>query len=118
MSLLKHITAEIARALAVLAMVFLCFGATPPDAGSAQSAVSTPGTLAVIVSSLCGHDAQSVACHAPTNCCRPDLAALPPRAASAEPAFAAPVAVAYARIAAPLANAAAVPSFRSRAPPV
>jgi len=118
MPLLKHITAEIARALAVLAMVFLCFGATPPDAAGGPTAVSTPGTLAVIVSSLCGHDAQSVACHAPTNCCRPDLAALPPRAPSVEPAFAAPVAVAYARVAAPVAGAVTPPSFRSRAPPV
>jgi hypothetical protein len=99
-------------------MVFLCFGAAPPDSQSGRQTFAAPGTLAAIVSDFCGHDPQSIACHAPTNCCRPDAAVLPTRSLLAGSAFAAPLRVAYGSVKA-LPLAALVPAgFRSRAPPV
>ena len=118
MPMLRHMTGDMARAFAVLAMVLLCLGSAPADSLSGRMVVTAPGTPAVIVSSLCGHEQQSVACHAPTNCCRPDYALLPQRAPLLVAAFGSPAAVAFGVSAPDRGAAAARALFQSRAPPL
>jgi len=118
-SIARQIANDIGRALAVLAMVFLCFAGAVPDNSGGGSVVQQAGVAASSFQSLCGgHGQPQLACHAPTACCRPDQALLPPSTLAAEPAFQRVAAVSYPQMPA-AGNAISAPSpFRSRAPPV
>lgn len=121
MTIARHIVNDLARALAVLAMVFMCLSAGPATASDDSTLVQQASAVASQSQSLCGggHDqGQQLACHAPNACCRPDQAILPPDRFDVEPAFARVVAVAWGAFAPAAMVRAADPTFRSRAPPV
>lgn len=119
MSIARQITNDIGRALAVLAMVFLCLAATSSDSAAGASVAQQAGLAASTSQSLCGgHDQPQLACHAPDACCRPDQALLPPSTVAAEPAFERITAVSYPQMPAAGEPATAPSAFRSRAPPV
>lgn len=119
MVIVRHIANDIGRAIAVLAMVFLCFAAAPPTAVADATLAQQAGAAASTFQALCGdHGQPQLACHAPDACCRPDQALLPPSLLSVEPAFGGVVTVAYAAERPLPPGASAVAGFRSRAPPV
>ena len=100
---------ETVFALAVLALTFLNFG---------HLSVSASGSLQVTPDVWCGDPmTPGGASHAPCHACRVDGAALPPPPAEAIPVAFATHAVAYARIAAPLAPATALATAQPRGPP-
>lgn len=119
MSTVRQMVSDVARAAAVLAMVFLCFAAAPPDLAGPGSLTQQAGVAGTLVQALCGgHDQPQLACHAPNACCRPDQALLPPRTPLPGSAFGRVAAVVYAAIV-PAGTAQQLQQgFRSRAPPV
>jgi hypothetical protein len=114
---LRHITNDLGRALAVLALVFLCFAA-PVDA-SASTTIQQARALGALLAAPCGHDGQpQLACHAPNACCRLDVGLLPAPVAMAELDDRSASAVPYAIAPPSLFVATMDKPFRSRAPPV
>lgn len=98
MAINRHIAAELVRALAVLALVFLSFGHQPAVAVAHDHEVLT----AAVTASMCG-DAPADTTHAPCHACRIGGGAdLPPPCGGlvhlptlAEPAFPERAAVAF-----------------------
>jgi hypothetical protein len=119
LSLFKTVALDVSRALAVLAMVLMALATSPVDA-TPTSVAAQASQLGSSYSALCGGDHQPLqfGCHAPNNCCRPDLIALPPRQPEIVPVFARAMAVVYAPAADAVAKARITLAFRSRAPPV
>jgi hypothetical protein len=77
----RSMTAELVRALAVLALVFLSFVHQP------AAATGNDGFTATSVHEFCGSPHDEPAGHAPCHACRADPAVLPAPPATAEPAF-------------------------------
>lgn len=84
MSLVRDICGEIAKALAVLALVFLSFAHQP--VAIAQPADGDVFSLADI-HSYCGSPAEEEPGHAPCHACRAGVADLPAAPCVAEPAY-------------------------------
>lgn len=90
MALVRHITADLVRAFAVLALVFLSFAHQSPGVAADGHAVLS----AAVTASYCGDAPTEQKAHAPCHACRIGGGALPPPCegivrlpALAEPAF-------------------------------
>lgn len=113
---LRQVANELARAAIVLALFVFLLG-TPAALATAPPSLVQQASALLAGQSLCGHGQTPVACHAPGACCRPDQALAPPRAPEAGPPDADFSAVAYAPDGEVGRLTAAIPAFRSRAPP-
>lgn len=119
MSTAKHVMTDIARALAVLGMLFLCFAGGPAVSPGALASAAQVGPTATLFQTFCGgHDQPQAACHAPNACCRPDQAVLPPRDMAGEPAYRPAIRVGFAIYTKLRRDGVPPPGFRPRAPPL
>jgi hypothetical protein len=95
----RQIIGETARALVVVALLFLSFGQHPePRHGQVGASAAVNAYLAATasLSDLCSDGDHGGPGHAPCHACRAEMAMPPPAPCAVEPAYAAAVAIAYA----------------------